>query len=132
MNMMNYSYNLKIKSFKALNLLSQYFRNKKFCLDYFCLNLKNLDEIKAFHAFLSDASDELNSEDIEIRSNFEIFKDLDFELFSIFRKNLSYEEIIKLSEFIYSISQENKESDLIEMIEKIAEFYRIEHYIADL
>ena len=129
---MNYSYKLKIKSFKALSLLSQYFRDKNFCLDYFYLDLENLDEIKAFHAFLSNASEILSKNDIEIRDNLEIYKDLIFEFYSKLRKNLSYQESEKLFDLIYSLSQENRESDLIEMIEKIAEFYRIEHYIADL
>jgi len=129
---MNYSYKLKIKSFKALSLLSQYFRDKNFCLDYFYLDLENLDEIKAFHAFLSNASEILSKNDIEIRDNLEIYKDLSFEFYSKLRKNLSYQESEKLFDLIYSLSQENRESDLIEMIEKIAEFYRIEHYIADL
>ena len=130
--MMNYSYKLKIKSFKALSLLSQYFRDKNFCLDYFYLDLENLDEIKAFHAFLSNASEILSKNDIEIRDNLEIYKDLSFEFYSKLIKNLSYQESEKLFDLIYSLSQENRESDLIEMIEKIAEFYRIEHYIADL
>jgi len=129
---MNYSYKLKIKSFKALSLLSQYFRDKNFCLDYFYLDLENLDEIKAFHAFLSNASEILSKNDIEIRDNLEIYKDLSFEFYSKLIKNLSYQESEKLFDLIYSLSQENRESDLIEMIEKIAEFYRIEHYIADL
>ena len=130
--MTNYSYKLKIKSFKALSLLSQYFRDKNFCLDYFYLDLENLDEIKAFHAFLSNASEILSKNDIEIRDNLEIYKDLSFEFYSKLRKNLSYQESEKLFDLIYSLSQENRESDLIEMIEKIAEFYRIDHYIADL
>ena len=131
--MINYSYDIEFKSKYSKDQFSKYFKNKKLnSSDYLCLNLNNLDEIKAFHAFLSNASEILSKNDIEIRDNLEIYKDLSFEFYSKLRKNLSYQESEKLFDLIYSLSQENRESDLIEMIEKIAEFYRIDHYIADL
>jgi len=133
MNKIIYAYNLHFKNISAKYLFCKIFKKrdnienlKDFLMnsDNIALYLKNLNDFEKFDKFLRIIADNKRYE-IEISSNREIYKDLEFELYSLFRKNLDYEANKKLFNFIYSISQMNNEDDLIKMIKKISLSYHI-------